>query len=220
MIKKVTHPHLAERSAALRAQFAGQEGLPASRTRCARGGRRRSARRGQRARGDRRLPRSQRSGGHPPLHAPLHLELRHRLRHVSAGLLHHEVQPADQRAGGAHRRPRLGASVSAGIAGAGLHGSDGDAGSGAGRDHRHGRGHAAARRRRARRADRHPADPRAARKARQPAQEDPDSGFGARHQPGHRRHRRLRGREHQVQRDRRRRSRRAGTTRRPTTSPR
>ena len=70
------------------------------------------------------------------------------------------------------------------------------AGSGAGRNHRHGRGDAAARGRRARRADRHPADPRAARKARQSAQEDPDSGFGARHQSGHRRHRGLRGREH------------------------
>jgi glycine dehydrogenase subunit 2 len=32
--------------------------------------------------------------------------------------------------------------------------------------------------------------------ARQPAQEDPHSGFGARHQPGHRRHGRLRGGEH------------------------
>ena len=42
------------------------------------------------------------------------------LRHVSAGLLHHEVQPADQRAGGAHRGPGVGASLSAGSAVAGL----------------------------------------------------------------------------------------------------
>ena len=101
----------------------------------------------------------------------------------------------------------------------GCDGSDGAAGSGAGRNHRHGRGHAAARGRRARRADRHPADPRAARKARQPAQEDPDSRFGARHQPRHRGHRRLRGGEHQVERDRRAGRRRAGAPRRPTTSP-
>jgi glycine dehydrogenase subunit 2 len=40
----------------------------------------------------------------------------------------------------------------------GCHGSDGAPGSGARRDHRHGRGHAATRRRRARRAHRHPAD--------------------------------------------------------------
>ena len=115
------------------------------------------------------------------------------LRHVSAGLLHHEVQPADQRAGGAHRRAGLGASLSAGSAGAGLHGSDGGAGSGAGGNHRHGRGHAAAGGGRARRADRHPADPRAAGKARQPAEEDSDSRFGARHQSGDGRDRRLRG---------------------------
>ena len=116
---------LAERSPAVRAQFARQEGLPASRARRARGGCRRSARRRERARRNRRLPRSQRSGGHPPLHAPLHLELRHRSRHVPAGLLHHEVQPAHQRTGGAHRRPGLGASLSARSAVAGLHGSDG-----------------------------------------------------------------------------------------------
>ena len=77
------------------------------------------------------FPGSQRSGGHPPLHAALHLELRHRSRHVSARLLHHEVQPAHQRAGGAHRRPGLGASLSARSAVAGLHGSDGAPGSGA-----------------------------------------------------------------------------------------
>ena len=84
---------------------------------------------------------------------------------------------------------------------------------GAHRDHRHGRGHSAARRRRARRADRHPPHPRPAGKARQPAQEDPDPRFRPRHQPCHRRHRRLRGGEHQVQRDRRRGPRRPGAVR-------
>ena len=146
------------------------------------------------------LPGSQRSGSHPPLHAPLHLELRHRSGSLSARLLHHEVQPARQRAGGAHRRPGLGASLSARIALAGRDGSHGDAGSGARRDHRHGRGHAAAGRRRARRVHRHPADSRAARSAGQSAQEDSDPRFGARHQSRHRRHGRLRGPEHPVER--------------------
>ena len=40
--------------------------------------------------------RSERDRNHPPLHPALHLELRHRSRHVSAGLVHHEVQPAGQ----------------------------------------------------------------------------------------------------------------------------
>ncbi len=123
------------------------------------------------------------------------------LRHVPAGLLHHEVQPARstklvaRTEGLAWAHPYQPEALSQGCMEVMAR-----AGSGAGRDHRHGRRHAAARRRRARRADRHPADPRAARKARQPAQEDPDSRFGARHQSGHRRHRRLRGGEHQVQR--------------------
>ena len=85
----------------------------------------------------------------------------------------------------------------------GVHGSDGAAGTGAGGNYRHGRGDAAARGGRARRADGHPADSRAARKARQSAQEDSDSRFGARHQPGHGRDRGLRGGEYQVERDRR-----------------
>jgi hypothetical protein len=162
---------------------------------------------------NRGLPRSQRSGSHPPLHAPLHLELRHRPRHVSAGLLHHEVQPARQRTGRAHRRPGLGASLSAGIALAGRHGSDGASRIRAARNHRHGRRHAAARRRRAWRTDRHPAHPRAAPAAGQSAQEDPDSGFRARHQSRHRGHRRLRGREHPLRRARPAGSRRAGKIR-------
>ena len=207
MIKKVTQ-HLSQNEQLLFERSSpGKKAYQLARTRCPRGRRRRGARRGERAPGNRRLSGSQRSRGHPPLHAPFHLELRDRLRHVSAGLLHHEVQPADQRAGGAHRRPRLGASLPAGVALAGLHGNHVDAGAGAGRNLRHGRSHAAARRRRARRTHRHPADSRTARKARQSAQEDPDSGFGARHQSGDRRHRRLRRREHQIQRNRRRRSR-------------
>ncbi len=71
------------------------------------------------------FPGSQRSGSDPPLHAPVHLELRHRSGPVSAGLLHHEIQSARERTGGADRRPGLGASLSAGIALAGHAGSDG-----------------------------------------------------------------------------------------------
>ena len=138
------------------------------------------------ARRNRGFPGSQRSGSHPPLHAAVHAQLRHRSGPLSAGLLHHEVQPARQRAGGAHRRPGVGASLSAGVALAGNPGSDGYARKDAGRDHRHGRGHAAAGRRRAWRVHRHPAGPRAARIARQSAQEAADSGFGARHQSGYR----------------------------------
>jgi hypothetical protein len=70
--------------------------LSASRTRRARSRPRRGAGRGERARRDRRLSGSERSGSHPPFHAPFHLELRHRSGHVSAGFVHHEVQPAHQ----------------------------------------------------------------------------------------------------------------------------
>ena len=38
--------------------------------------------------------RSERNRNHPPLHPAFHLELRHRSGHVSAGFMHHEVQPA------------------------------------------------------------------------------------------------------------------------------
>ncbi len=44
----------------------------------------------------RRHARALRDRDHPPLHAPVHLELRHRPRHVSAGLLHDEVQRSRQ----------------------------------------------------------------------------------------------------------------------------
>ena len=77
-----------------------------------------------------------------------------------------KYNPRINEAGGAHRRPGVGASLSAGGAVAGRMEVMARAGDGAGRDHRHGRGHAAAGGRRARRDDRHPADPRAARKRR------------------------------------------------------
>ena len=85
----------------------------------------------------------------------------------------------------------------------GSHGNHGAAGGGAGGDHRDGCGDAAAGRGSARRADGHPADSRAAPEARQSAQEDPDSGFGARHQSGHGGDCRVRGGEYRLERTRR-----------------
>ena len=41
--------------------------------------------------------RGKRDRNHPPLHAHFDVELRGRSRHVSAGLLHHEVQRARER---------------------------------------------------------------------------------------------------------------------------
>ena len=167
MIQESPPAHQPERAAVVRAQLARQDAA----TNCPSWMFRRwipptALGRAEHARGNRGVSRSQRSGSHPPFHAPLDAELRHRSGPVSAGLLHHEVQPARQRAGGAHRRPGLGASLSAGVALAGNPGSDGDARTGAGRNHRHGRGDAAAGRRRARRVHRHPAGSRAARIAR------------------------------------------------------
>ena len=52
-----------------------------------------------------------------------------------------------------------------------------------------------------------------------PRQQDPDSRFGARHQSGHRRHRRVRRREYQVERNRRAGRGRAGAAGRPRTWP-
>ena len=101
--------------------------------------------------------RSERDRNHPPLHAAFHLELRHRSRHVSARLLHHEVQPARQRSGVARRRPGQRTSLPAGEDFAGRAAHHQDAERVPDRNHRHGCDHAAARRRRARRADR-PAD--------------------------------------------------------------
>ena len=98
--------------------------------------------------------RSERDRNHPPLHAAFHLELRHRSRHVSAGLLHHEVQPAGERSGGAAGGHGQRASLPAGEDFAGRVAHPQDAERVPDRNHRHGRDHAAARRRRARRDDR------------------------------------------------------------------
>ena len=53
----------------------------------------------------RRPPRGERARGVPPLRPPLAVELLHRLAALSARVVHDEVQPEDQRVGGAH--PRL-----------------------------------------------------------------------------------------------------------------
>ena len=126
MIKKVRQ-HISQNEALLfEQQFAGQEGLSASRRSMCRRWIRRSARA--------QTTCAPEIEGFPEVSEVE--AIRHftrlstwnyaiDLRHVSAGLLHHEVQPADQRTGGAHRRSGVGASVSAGIAVARLHGSDG-----------------------------------------------------------------------------------------------
>ena len=108
------------------------------------------------------------------------------------------INEAVARTGG----PRVGSSVSAGSAVAGRDGSHAPSRRHARRDHRHGRGDAAAGRGRARRVDRHPADARAARIARESAQEDSGSRFGARHQSGDGQHGRLRGRRTSIRNER------------------
>ncbi len=97
---------------------------------------------------------SERDRNHPPLHAHVDLELRDRSRHVSAGLLHHEVQPARERSRRASRGNRQRASVPAGEDFPGRAANHQDAERATDRNHRHGRDHAAARGRRARRDDR------------------------------------------------------------------
>ena len=125
--------------------------------------------------------RGQRDRNHPPLHAAFHLELRHRSRHVSARLLHHEVQPARERIRLAHRRPRQRTPLSAGknLARRAAHYQDLERMPD--RNHRHGRDHAAARRRRAWRTHRPADDARLSPVEGQSAQESSDSRLRARH---------------------------------------
>ena len=126
------------------------------------------------------------------------LELRHRSRHVSAGLVHHEVQPAGERGGGAGRGNRKRASLPAGEDFAGRAAHHQDAERATDRNHRHGRDHAAARRRRAWRDDR-PADgSRLSPVEGQCAQENSDSRLRARNQSGDGRDGELCGRESEV----------------------
>ena len=126
--------------------------------------------------------RGERDRDHPPLHPHFHVELRRGPRHVSAGLVHHEVQRARERGGGAADRTGRGASLSAGAHFAGRAAHPEDAERAADRNHRHGRDHLAARRRRAWRADRHSAGARVSGVAGESAQEGSHSGLGARHQ--------------------------------------
>ena len=104
---------------------------------------------------------AQRARGHPPLHQPVAAQLLGRRRLLPARLVHHEVQPQDQRVGGAPARLRRRSTrwrptrwrrarcellwELEQLAGG---------------DRRHARRHAPAGGRRARRADRHPDHPR------------------------------------------------------------
>ena len=104
-----------------------------------------------------------RAAGGAPLHAPQPEELRHRHGRLSAGLVHHEAQPAPQREGGAAARLRRPPSAAAGLDRAGRAGADRPPGALAEDADRHaGRGDVAGGRR-AWRAVRHDGDPRRAR---------------------------------------------------------
>ena len=101
-----------------------------------------------------------RAAGGAPLHAAQPEELRHRHGRLSAGLVHHEAQPAPQREGGAPARLRRPPSAAAGLDRAGRARADRPAGALAEDADRHaGRGDVAGRRR-AWRAVRHDGDPR------------------------------------------------------------
>ncbi len=165
-IKKAAASRQPERRADLREIRAGQarHGAAAARRACRRSGS--GAGRGLRARRRRRLPGSQRDRSDSPLHAAFHLELRHRPGHVSAGLLHHEVQPARQRIRRAARRHRHRTSLPAARTFAGLPEDPRDSAKMPARNHRHGRRYAATGRRRARRTHRPAADSRLSRKPR------------------------------------------------------
>ena len=109
------NPRQSERGADLPEVVAREKGVPAGGSGCARHRRHIPA-------GREPAQRPRRNAGaigdrdHPPLHAPLHLELCDRPRHVSAGLLHDEVQPARERGGRGTRWHRQRASLSAGVA--------------------------------------------------------------------------------------------------------
>ena len=99
-------PHQSERRPDLREILARQARLRTPAARRPRRRSRKSSGRKSSPRRRRRFPRSQRNRSHTPLHAPFHVELRHRSRHVSARLLHHEVQSARQRIRRSPRRYR------------------------------------------------------------------------------------------------------------------
>ena len=166
--------------------------------RCARS-RHRSAAGRVRTKRSRQHAGSERDRNHPPLHPAFHLELRHRSWHVSARLLHHEVQPARERSGFASGRAGQRASLPAGEDFARRAAHHEDAERLPDRNHRHGRHHPAARRRRAWRTHRLADGARASSGEGQSPQENFDSRFRSRHQSRHRRDGRLRGRESEIQ---------------------
>ena len=200
--KKSSAAHQSERAADLRDQFARQEGLSASGAGRSRGGcRHRLGAANVRAEIE----------GFPEVSEVE--AIRHFTRLSTwnyaidlgmypLGSCTMKYNPRVNEAGGADRRAGVGASLSAGIAVAGGYGGRWRNWKRAARNHRHGCCHAAARRRRAWRIHRHSADSRAARIARQSAQENAHSGFGAWHQSGDRGHGGLRGAEHQIKRAR------------------
>ena len=125
-----------------------------------------------------------RGGRGPPLHPPVAVELQRGQRPLSARLLHHEVQPAHQRAPGRHPGPGRGPPHACRRTRPGRVAPALRAAGHARQDHRSGRGQPAARGRGPRRTHRHAHLPRLPPPPGQPAAQDPHPGHGPRHQPG------------------------------------
>ena len=133
-------------------------------------------------------PRARRAGGAPAFHRALDPQLRHRHRLLSARQLHHEVQPAHQRAARRAARLRRTASARRGRRGAGRARAGVAPAGDPARGDRSRRGQPAARRREPGRVDRADAVPRVLRGQGRgrAATQDRDPGYRARHEPGER----------------------------------
>ena len=138
-------------------------------------------------------PRALRAGRRPPLHAALHLERRGRPGPLPARLVHHEVQPQDERAGRAAARASPRPTRYSPRPAAGLPPALPRARASAGRDQRHGPRDAPARRGGPRRAGGHDDDPRLPRAPRRAAPQGPGARLRPRHESRERRAQRLRG---------------------------
>ena len=129
----------------------------------------------------------------PALHPPLAEEHLDRREPLPARVVHDEAQPADQRGDRAARRLRRRPPVHPRAPLPGGARADGPPRGGPHRPHRVRARHAPALRRRQRRADRLPDDPRRPREGRRPEEVRPRPRLGPRHEPRHGALRRLRG---------------------------
>ena len=133
------------------------------------------------------LPRAQRGRRGAPLHPALAVELRCRQRHVPAWLVHHEVQPQDQREGCGDPGPGGGSPDAPRRAGAGQPAGDVRAAELPGGHHRPAGSDPAAGRRGPWRAHRHAHFRCLAQEPQLAAHQDPHPRHRPRHQPGQRR---------------------------------